>query len=268
MKVSIINIENKEIGKKELPSQFNEDVRPDMIKRAVLSVQNSKRQAYGAYEHAGKRASVEVSKRRKDYRGCYGLGISRAPRKILSRMGTRMNWVGAFAPGTVGGRKAHPPKANRVWEQKINKKERRKAIRSAISATILNNMITDRGHILPESFPFIISREFEDIEKTKKVAEALEKIGFGKELKRAAIKQVRAGKGKTRGRKYKKKAGPLIVVSKKCKLMQSARNMPGIKIAEVKSINAELLAPGTFPGRLTLWTDSAIELLEKERLFY
>ena len=48
-----------------------------------------------------------------------------------------MNWVGAFAPGTVGGRRAHPPKSEKIWSKKINKKENAKAIRSAISATLL-----------------------------------------------------------------------------------------------------------------------------------
>ena len=35
----------------------------------------------------------------------------------------------------------------------------------------------------------------------------------------------------------------------------------------VKNLNVELLAPGEVPGRLTLWTVSAIENLEKEKLF-
>jgi len=39
MKLSILNISKEEIGKQELPSQFNEDVRPDLIKRAVISIQ-------------------------------------------------------------------------------------------------------------------------------------------------------------------------------------------------------------------------------------
>jgi hypothetical protein len=35
----------------------------------------------------------------------------------------------------------------------------------------------------------------------------------------------------------------------------------------VKSLNAELLAPGAQAGRLTVWTIGAIEKLAKERLF-
>ena len=131
--VKVLDLENKEKGKIKLPKQFEEGVRPDLIKRAVLAIRSHKRQSYGASPEAGKRASVKVSKRRRNYRGCYGLGISRTPRKIFSRRGTRMNWQGAFAPGTVGGRQAHPPKAERIWWQKINKKERKKAEISMLS---------------------------------------------------------------------------------------------------------------------------------------
>jgi len=51
---------------------------------------------------------------------------------------------------------------------------------------------------------------------------------------------VRAGKGKARGRKYKKKKGPLIVVSKINSLSRAFTNIPGIDIVEVKSLNAEI----------------------------
>ena len=70
-----------------------------------------------------------------------------------------------------------------------------------------------------------------------------------------------------RGRKYRQKIGPLIVVSKKDKISDSASNIPGIDVVEVKNLNAELLAPGGHAGRLTLWTKAAINILEKEKLF-
>ena len=136
MKADIIDLENNQIAKIDMPNQFNEPVRPDLIKRAVLALQSKKRCQYGAYSRAGKGYSVRISKRRRDYRGSYGIGIARTPRKVMSRRGTRMNWVGAFAPNTVGGRRAHPPKSIKIWEQKINIKEKRKAIRSALASVI------------------------------------------------------------------------------------------------------------------------------------
>ena len=110
MKVDILNISKNKVGEINLPIQFEEDIREDLVKRAALALQSRRKQHYGAMPEAGKRSSSTISKRRRKYRGSYGLGISRTPRKILSRRGARMFWVGAFSPNTVGGRRAHPPK--------------------------------------------------------------------------------------------------------------------------------------------------------------
>ena len=267
MKIKLYDIKKKEIGERELPVQFNEELRPDLIKRAVLAIMSNKRQPYGAKPGAGMRQHGKLSRRRRDFKGSYGIGISRVPRKILSGKGSRWNWVGAVAPGTVGGRQAHPPKAEKVWAQKINKKERRKAIRSAISATVLADVVKERGHNIPADYPFIIDSEIESVGKTKDIKEILCSLGLKKELERVAERKIRSGKGKTRGRKYIGKKGPLIVVSKDCRLIDASKNIPGIDVVNVKNLNAELLAPGTKPGRITLWTDKAIEIMEKENIF-
>jgi len=188
MKLKILNVNKTEVGSKDLPKQFEEDVRKDLIKRAFLVSQSAKRQPYGASPEAGKRSSAELSRRRRKYRGSYGLGISRVPRKILSRRGTRMVWVGAFAPGTVGGRRAHPPKSSKIWEEKINKKERRKAVRSALSATLNLDLVKARGHKLPATYPFIIKDDICIIKQTKLLSETLSKIGFQEELERTRKK--------------------------------------------------------------------------------
>ena len=266
MKLSILNIAKEEIGKQELPSQFNEDVRPDLIKRAVISTQGNTRQAYGSDPMAGKKSSAELSRRRHVYKTSYGYGISRVPRKIMSSRGTRMNWVGAFVPGTVGGRKAHPPKAGKDWTKKINKKERRKAIRSAIAATLSKDLVS-KNHIVPDNYPFIIENKLESLKKTKQVRDVLKKIGLGKELERVSEKTIRSGKGKKRGRKYKSKTGPLIIVSKDCNLLKAAKNIAGINVIMVKSLNAKSLAPSANPGRLAIWTQDAVKELEDKKLF-
>ncbi len=266
MKTKIKDIKGK-IGKEiNFPKQFDEPVRKDLIKLAVLTLQANNRQPYGTKPSAGKRASAKISRRRHDYRGAYGYGISRVPRKILSRRGTRFNWEGAVAPGTVGGRKAHPPKAVKKWQKKINKKEKRKAIRSALSASIIEELVKKRGHIIKD-YPLVVEDKFEDIEKTKDVIQVLGKLGLNDELKRCSIRKIRAGKGKSRGRKYKTKKGPLIIVSKDCKLKKAVSNLIGFDSEIVENINAELLAPGTIPGRAIIFTESAIKRLEDEKLF-
>jgi large subunit ribosomal protein L4e len=267
MELNILNAKNENVGKKKLPAQFSEPVRPDMIKRAVEVMQANRRQQYGADPRAGKKAAAKLSRRRREYKGSYGHGISRVPRKTLSRNGTRMHWVGAFAPGMVGGRRAFPPGSDKVWSKDINTKERKKAIRSAIAATVDKAVVKSHGHKLPDNYPFIIDNSFESFDSTKQVFDAFEKLKLDSELERSAQKTVRAGMGKMRGRRYHKKVGPLIVVSGACKLVNSARNIAGINVVAVNHLNAELLAPGAVPGRLTLFTAAAIDKMEKEKLY-
>jgi len=120
MELKIINKDGNETGKIKMPSQFYTPFRKDVIHRAVEAMLKNARQPYGAFDGAGKRQSAKLSRRRNDYKGSYGHGISRVPRKILSRRGTQFFWVGATMPGTVGGRKAHAPKAGKDWSKKIN----------------------------------------------------------------------------------------------------------------------------------------------------
>ena len=266
MKTDVLSVEGKKQGSIELPEQFSEEYRPDLIKRAALAIQNHKRQPYGTMPEAGKRSSAKTSKRRRQYRGSYGKGISRVPRKVHSRNGAHFNWVGAFAPSTVGGYRSHPPKSWKNWDLKINDKERRKALRSAIAATALKEVVEARGH-LSSHVPLVADNKVELISKTSEAVKMIENLGLREELDRCMEKKIRAGKGKNRGRRYKVKKGVLLVVSGKCKLFDAAKNLPGVDIVIVSSLNAELLAPGYAPGRITIWSERAIERLAKERLF-
>ena len=255
MKVDVLDLQGKKVKSVELPIQFNEDYRPDIIKRAIHALWSKLRQPYGAKEGAGMRYSAKLSRRRRDFKGSYGHGMSRAPRKSLWRRGTQFGFVGAEAPGTVGGRRAHAPKAYKIWEKDINRKERRKAIRSAISASALNNKL------------LIVENKFEDLKKTKDVLNILKNLGFREELERLEKRKIRAGRGKTRGRKYRTKVGPLFVVSKNCDLMKSARNIQGVEIIDVKNLNAMLLTRGQEEARQAIWSDDAVSRLDKEGLF-
>ena len=266
MKAKVLDINGREVEAIDLPTQFSEPLNKTLIKRAVLAIQFNKRQSYGAFSRAGMRASAKLSRRRGEYKGAYNHGISRVPRKSLWKRGTQFGWVGAFMPGVVGGRRAHPPKPEKDFTKKVNKKENRKAIRSAISAT-LNPELVKQHHKLPLIFPLILESKFEALNKTKQVKEVLEKIGLKEELRRISVKKVRAGKGKSRGRKYKVKTGPLIVIAKSCSLEKASRNLQGIQIVPVNSLNTELLAPGTVPGRLVIWTKDAIEKMKSGELF-
>ena len=70
-----------------------------------------------------------------------------------------------------------------------------------------------------------------------------------------------------RGRKYKTRKGPLVVVSKNCDLMNSAKGLQGVETIPVKNLNVTMLAPGGKSGRLTVWTKEAVEEMKEKNLF-
>lgn len=243
-----------------LPSHFDTPYRPDVIKRAVLAVQSRKRQPHGVDELAGKRNTAQSWQT--------GHGRSRMPR--IKGSGTSAANKAAFAPGTVGGRVAHPPEARKVLVERINTKENRLAIRSAIAASANPEFVKARGHKIENipQIPMVVSDKLESVSTTKEVFEALILLGLGDDLDRASNgRNIRAGKGKMRGRKMKTPKSLLIVVGADSGIGKAARNLPGVDITEVHGLNAELLAPGTHPGRLVVWTRSAIDRLQKENLF-
>jgi large subunit ribosomal protein L4e len=248
----IFNLKGKSTTKTTLPTAFSTPLRPDVVKRAVLAIQSRRRQPQGRDPMAGKRTSAES-------RGT-GMGMARIPR-IKGGGGTA-----AFAPGTVGGRQAHPPKAETKIVKRIPKKEARLALLSAIAATASKETVAQRGHEVEDipQFPMIVTDEMEALTKTKEVEEALLSLGVMLDIYRVKdSRSIRAGKGKHRGRKMKQAVGPLIVVAENRGITEAASNIPGLDVVTVKNLNTEPLAPGTHMGRLTLWTNGAVEQLDK-----
>lgn len=247
----VFDLKGEEVKQLNLPQIFNTPNRPDVIKRAVVTIQSHKYQPQGRDPMAGKK-NTAVSRHA-------GLGIARVPR--LRERGQRA----AFAPGTVGGRSAHPPEAEKVIRKKLPKKEMRLAIRSAVAATGSKETVALRGHIVDDvpDFPLVVVDDFQSLKKTKDIEDALVSLGILADVFRVKeSRKVRAGKGKMRGRKMKQAVGPLLVISKNDGVAEAARNLSGVDVTSVENLNAELLAPGTHPGRLTLWTSSAFEKLE------
>jgi len=112
--------------------------------------------------------------------------------------------------------------------------------------------------------PLIVDNAIEGLTKAKEVEEALTKLGVIQDITRVRdSRKIRAGKGKHRGRKMKQAVGPLIVMVENKGLANAASNVPGVEVTTVANLNTEMLAPGTHPGRLTLWTSGAIERLDK-----
>lgn len=261
MKTNIFNLEGKAVGEIELPKVFSEAIREDLIRRAVLAAHSKKRQPYGTDPMAGKRSSAHYHGYRRHRYRMMNVEMARMPR-LHGKTVPFLNYTARFVPQATKGREAHPPKVEKIWEQKINDKERKKAIQSAIAATAVKEIVAKRGHKIENlNLPIVVEDSLQKIKKTKELVLFLEKIGLSKELERSKRKKIRAGKGKMRGRKYKKKIGPLFVVMKDDGIGNAVKNIPGSHIVRVENLSAEYLAPGSMPGRLTIFTKSAIEKL-------
>jgi large subunit ribosomal protein L4e len=243
MQATIRNLDGSDGDSLELPAVFETTFRPDLIKGAVHAAQANRKQAYGADEFAGLRTPAESMGS--------GRGMAHVPQE---------NGRARRVPQAVGGRRAHPPKAEKEQGKKVNDKERKLATRSAIAATADAERVAERGHAFDEDIdlPLVVSDEFEDLEKTKEAVEAFEELGIHDDVIRADEgKSVRAGRGTTRGRKYDEPKSVLVVTSEEPS--RAARNLAGVDVATATDVNTEDLAPGTQAGRLTLWTESAVE---------
>ena len=248
---SVFNLEGKKVGRIKLPSVFNTSLRPDVIKKAVVAIQTHRIQPQGRDVMAGKRTTAKS--------WGVGHGIARIPRLKESRRA-------ALAPGTVGGRQAHPPVVEKKIRKKIPKKERHLALFSAIAATGSKEIVAERGHIIDEvpELPLVVTDDLQNLKRTQEVKDVFISLGVWPDIYRVkeSIK-IRAGRGKMRGRRKKVGVGPLIVISENGGIIEASRNLPGVDVAYVKDLNPELLAPGTHPGRLTVWTRSSIEELRR-----
>jgi large subunit ribosomal protein L4e len=247
MKAKVIDLSGNEVGEVELPSVFDEEFRPDLIKRAVLAAQANRLQPYGPSNLSGLKTSA--------FTWGTGRGAARVPRIINGRRAARV-------PQAKGGRRAHPPKPEADRTEKVNAKERRKAIRSAIAATANVDLVRERGHVFSGNSIVVAKDDLESLEKTAEVRKFLAASGLWEDVLRAKSgRTIRAGRGKMRGRRYKQPKSLLIVTGKEGGLIRAARNLPGVDITTVERLNAELLAPGTQAGRLTVWTESSLKWL-------
>jgi large subunit ribosomal protein L4e len=192
-----------------------------------------------------------------------GHGTARLPRVKGSRFPRAQQ--GAFAPSAVGGRLTHPPRSEKKIYKFINKKERRLAIRSAIAATANKTQISYRGHRIEDvpMFPLVIVDELQNIENASEARNFFKNLGLWPDLERVySSRKIRAGKGKMRGRKRRHSVGPLLVIHQTGDVRKAVGNFLGVDVIKVNYLNSEALAPGTVPGRLTVWTSSAINDLK------
>mgnify|MGYP000199752397 CR=1 FL=1 len=245
MNATVRDLDGGDAGEVDLPDVFETQFRPDLISRAVNAARANRRQDYGTDDYAGLRTPAESFGS--------GRGMAHVPRQ---------DGQGRRVPQAVKGRAAHPPKAETDRGLDMNTKERKLAVRSAIAATTDVEHVAERGHRFDDDLdlPLVVSDEFEELVKTRDVVSFLEAVGAHADVERADEgRGVRAGRGTTRGRKTQEPKSLLFVTSSAAGPSKAARNLAGADVATATNVGAEDLAPGGHPGRLTVWTESALE---------
>ncbi len=257
MQIPVFNINGEKIREIKLPSIFEIEVRPDIIRRVYLSQLTARIQPQGRDPLAGLRTSAES--------WGAGHGVARVPR--FKGRGYPAASRAARAVMTVGGVKTKAPRSwKRIWER-VNRKERRLAILSAIAATGRIDLVGSRHRIDGiEQVPIIFSDDLENVKKTSELYSLLIKLGLKEELDRAKkrFRKIRAGRGKMRGRVRQRAKGPLVIYLREGSyISRAARNIPGVEAVALRNLSVMHLAPGGVPSRLTLWTEGALNSLEE-----
>jgi large subunit ribosomal protein L4e len=253
MKAQIIDKTGKEKKSMDLPKNFSSEIRKDIVLKVFES--QKREHSYGVMPGAGAgySASGISRKKRHAWKVTYGKGISRIPRKIMSRHGASFNWVGATATNTRGGRTAHPPRSEKNQFRKINKKELLVALNSCFSASTNKDLWAKIYGIKMANLPLIVNEDVLKI-KTKEFVAFLKTI-FGKEYEKTLkIKTRRSGRGKTRGRKYRSTLGILFIIGDKEKMSRK-----GIDVVRVEDLEIADLTSNGNPGRLIAYSEAAIK---------
>jgi large subunit ribosomal protein L4e len=158
-----------------------------------------------------------------------------------------------------------PTKTWRRWHRKVNIKQRRYAVVSAIAASGIPSLVMAKGHRIEETpeVPLVLSDKVEEIKKTKEAVRILKKTNAWKDIEKVyATKRFRAGKGKLRNRRRIMKRGPLVIYNKDNGITRAFRNIPGVTLLNVERLNLLKIAPGGHLGRFCIWTESAFRRLD------
>eukprot|EP00922_Rhytidocystis_sp_ex-Travisia-forbesii_P057414 GHVS01085036.1.p1 GENE.GHVS01085036.1~~GHVS01085036.1.p1 ORF type:complete len:417 (+),score=65.07 GHVS01085036.1:186-1436(+) len=247
--------EGKIVSSILMPNAFIAPIRPDLVRYIHTNMAKNKRQPFGVALNAGYQTSAES----------WGTGraVSRIPR--VPGGGTHRAGQAAFGNMCRGGGMFAPNKTWRRWHRKINTTEKRHAVVSAIAATGIPALVMARGHRVDQvpELPLVVSDEMQSISRTKKAQQVLKVLGCEEDLDKVVdSRQLRAGRGKMRNRRYTMRRGPLIIYNEDSGVSKGFRNIPGVELCHVSRLNLLNLAPGGTLGRLTVWSASAFKYVQ------
>lgn len=253
MKAQLYDSKGAKKSEISLPVIFDTKVRQDIAQKAFHSFRFMAMQPYSHDPRAGRKhsASGTISHQRHQWKGHYGKGIARIPRKTMYRTGTQFVWVGAEVTSARGGRRVHGPMLIKR-PKKVNKQEFILALNSCLASSFAPEFVSKRYSSLQNNkvSSAVIESKLENV-KSKDLLAAISKI-FAFDV--FQNKETRAGKGKIRGRKYKSSAGLLLIKSDEEKIKSK-----GINIVSVSDLSIMDVYP---LGRLILYTEKALKQIE------
>jgi large subunit ribosomal protein L4e len=237
-----------------LPQVFQTPFRPEVIHRVYVNLLSHRFQRQGRYPAAGELVSAESRNT--------GLGIARLAR--IRGQGFSRAGQAAGVAGVRAGRAAHPPESWKIIHKKINKKERRLGLFSAIAATAQKDLIIGRGHRVEgvPDFPIVSSNNLESITKARDLLKVLVAFGLADDLSRARGPRKRGAASKGKGARH---AGTcaLIVVRKGSSILKLSNSLPGVNVKSIESLSVLDLLPGSKPIRLTIFSRGSLDYLER-----
>eukprot|EP01119_Soliformovum_irregulare_P019153 TRINITY_DN600_c0_g1_i1.p1 TRINITY_DN600_c0_g1~~TRINITY_DN600_c0_g1_i1.p1 ORF type:complete len:391 (-),score=113.38 TRINITY_DN600_c0_g1_i1:62-1234(-) len=240
-----------------LPHVFLTPIRDDVVRDVHTRMAKNHRQPYAVSKVAGEQTSA-IS---------WGTGraVARIPR--VSGGGTHRSGQGAFGNMCRKGRMFAPNKVWRRWHRRINVEEKRFAMASAIAATAIPALVMARGHRISQvpEIPLVIdTNSVSTLSKTKAAVELLKEVKAYEDVEKVRDNVTqRAGQGKARNRRWRRRVGPLVVYAKAGSHTRALRNVAGVELCPVTRLNLLRLAPGGHLGRFVIWTKDAFESLDK-----
>lgn len=237
MKVNVLDLDGKVVGSLDLPDLRY--IRYDIVRRAVLSEESYMYQPKGNYRWAGMDTSARFVGREGIYGSLKDQGQARLPRELLG--GGRYGRV-RIVPQSVKGRRAHPPKPEKILVEKINNKEKKLAMLNAIAGVKL-----------------YVVRDLESVNRAKDGMRVIERFVGELDVDRKRITGVRR-KRKTRA--YKESIRVIVVTKDQARGFE---NLAGVRYKTVNRLMVRDIAPGgSMINRNLIISENAIkELLSK-----
>eukprot|EP00796_Vickermania_ingenoplastis_P000817 gene817-456_t len=221
------------VGTVPLPAVFTAPIRSDVVQFVHTNMAKNSRQAYAVNRLSGMNHSA------------HSWGTGRAVARIPPYPEQRYIF--------------------RRWHRKINLHQKRFAVVSALAASSVPGLVMSRGHKIeniPE-VPLVVEDAVQQYEKTKEAVAFLKAIAAIDDVNRVNdSREIRAGRGKMRNRRYVARRGPMLVLPDN-QGTRAFRNIFGLDIANVNALNLLHLAPGGHVGRFIIWTKAAFSQLDK-----